>query len=150
MFSTAAEQTFTVPDTHLVCREGTRRLFFTSLFYHHRPLGDMLLFVPTPFPFIPELLCVYLCATVQDSEWWRKGNTDEGKNGIFRSHECKFVLKREKRSSGEGQQMRTAGLMAGHLFLRACVSTHVYACQGSRSRRAENEIKGKQVYWGSS
>lgn len=84
----------------------------------------MLLFVPTPVPFfIPELLCVYLCVTVQDSEWWRKGNTDEGKNGIFRSHECKFVLKRKKRSSGERRQMRNAGLMAGRLFLRACLPT---------------------------
>lgn len=76
-----------------------------------------------PSLFIPEFLCVYLCATVQDSEWWRKGNTDEGKNGIFRSHECKFVLKREKRSSGERRQMCNAGLMAGRLFLRACLST---------------------------
>lgn len=79
---------------------------------------------PNSLPFfIPELLCVYLCAPVQDSEWWRKGNTEEGKNGIFRSHECKFVLKREKRSSGERRQMRDAGLMAGRLFFRACLST---------------------------
>lgn len=76
-----------------------------------------------PSLFIPELLCVYLCAPVQDSEWWRKGNTEGGKNGIFRSHECKFVLKREKRSSGERWQMCDAGLMAGHLFFCACLST---------------------------
>lgn len=66
------------------------------------------LFQP-PSLFIPELLCVYLCATVQDSEWWRKGNTDEGKDLIFRSHECKFVLKREKRSSGEQREAAGSG-----------------------------------------
>lgn len=77
-----------------------------------------------PLPFLSlSSSCVYLCATVQDSEWWRKGNTDEGKNGIFRSHECKFVLKREKRSSRERWQMRNAGLTAGRLFLRACLPT---------------------------
>lgn len=53
-----------------------------------------------PSSFIPELLCLYLCAAVQDSEWWRKGNTEEGKNLIFRSHECKFVLKKEKEAAG--------------------------------------------------
>lgn len=99
-----------------------------------------------PSLFIPELLSVYLCATAQDSEWWRKGNREEGKNGIFRSHECKFVLKREKRSSGERRQMRDAGLMAGRLFLRACLST-CWPAKSSQSQGAENEIKGKQVYW---
>lgn len=100
------------------------------------------LFVPTPSPFffIPELLCVYLCATVQDSEWWRKGNTDEGKNGIFRSHECKFVLKQEKRSSGEERQMRNAGLMAGRLFLRACLPT---CCPAKVHIRGELRMRSK-------
>lgn len=108
------------------------------------------LFQP-PSLFIPELLCVHLCATVQDSEWWRKGNTDEGKNGIFRSHECKFVLKREKRSSGEqrGEAADARCRSHGRTFVSSCVSIHVLACQSSHSERAENEIKGKQVYWGS-
>lgn len=56
------------------------------------------------------------------------------------------MLKREKRSIRERWQMRDADLMAGRLF-SSCVSIHVLACQSSRSQRAENEIKGKQVYW---
>lgn len=95
------------------------------------------------------LLCVYLCVTVKDLQCQRKGNTEGGKNGIHRTHECKFVFKRGKKSNGgTSVKVEHRAYDKAFVFVCVCVSVHVFTSLSSHWReRAENEIKGKQVYW---
>lgn len=137
---------------HSLGMQGSDREAVLHIIVLSSPSSRRYAFVcPNPLPFFFFVLspsssvCIFVRPRRTLSGGGR-GIEEEGKNGIFRSHECKFVLKREKRSSGERRQMRDAALMAGRLFLRACLSTcrpaKVHIRRGLRMRSKANKFIG--------